>query len=219
MRRTIAALTLLVLVTAPAAFADSGKIHVCRAAGSTSTAKSVEIPAGSSFTVGDSAHHVVKTTEAAKLGAKCASIDASSASDPESQPIKQGKTPISAQFSLPGVTLEGTISRTFKPAGGSTVAAKPTAPTPATAAPAPTTAAAPAPAKPARKTTTSTASTSATPSAAGSSSGSSGTAPTITDAAAPAGSTAKCKDGTYSKSQHHSGTCSHHGGVAGWLTP
>jgi hypothetical protein len=33
----------------------------------------------------------------------------------------------------------------------------------------------------------------------------------------PAGATAKCKDGTYSKSQHHSGTCSKHGGVAEWL--
>ena len=33
----------------------------------------------------------------------------------------------------------------------------------------------------------------------------------------PAGVTAKCKDGTYSKSQHHSGTCSKHGGVAEWL--
>lgn len=35
--------------------------------------------------------------------------------------------------------------------------------------------------------------------------------------APPTGATAKCRDGTYSFSQHHSGTCSHHGGVAGWL--
>jgi Protein of unknown function (DUF3761) len=34
---------------------------------------------------------------------------------------------------------------------------------------------------------------------------------------APAGATAKCRDGTYSFSQHRSGTCSHHGGVATWL--
>ena len=34
----------------------------------------------------------------------------------------------------------------------------------------------------------------------------------------PPGATARCKDGTYSYSQHHSGTCSHHGGVAVWLT-
>ena len=33
----------------------------------------------------------------------------------------------------------------------------------------------------------------------------------------PAGATALCRDGTYSFSQTHSGTCSHHGGVAKWL--
>jgi hypothetical protein len=33
----------------------------------------------------------------------------------------------------------------------------------------------------------------------------------------PAGATARCGDGTYSFSQNHSGTCSHHGGVAEWL--
>jgi hypothetical protein len=31
------------------------------------------------------------------------------------------------------------------------------------------------------------------------------------------GATAICVDGTYSYSLHHSGTCSHHGGVAQWL--
>lgn len=33
----------------------------------------------------------------------------------------------------------------------------------------------------------------------------------------PAGATAICRDGTYSFSLHHSGTYSHHGGVATWL--
>lgn len=33
-----------------------------------------------------------------------------------------------------------------------------------------------------------------------------------------AGATAECKDGTYSYSQHHSGTCSHHGGVLQWYS-
>lgn len=33
----------------------------------------------------------------------------------------------------------------------------------------------------------------------------------------PPGATARCVDGTYSYSQSHSGTCSHHGGVAEWL--
>jgi hypothetical protein len=30
------------------------------------------------------------------------------------------------------------------------------------------------------------------------------------------GPTALCNDGTYSYSANHSGTCSHHGGVAVW---
>jgi Protein of unknown function (DUF3761) len=33
----------------------------------------------------------------------------------------------------------------------------------------------------------------------------------------PVGATAKCRDGTYSYSEHASGTCSHHGGVARWI--
>lgn len=36
-------------------------------------------------------------------------------------------------------------------------------------------------------------------------------------ASAPAGATAKCRDGSYSFSEHASGTCSHHGGVAVWI--
>ena len=39
----------------------------------------------------------------------------------------------------------------------------------------------------------------------------------VSAAAPPAGATAHCNDGTYSFSQHHSGTCSGHGGVAQWL--
>jgi len=34
----------------------------------------------------------------------------------------------------------------------------------------------------------------------------------------PAGATAQCRDGTFSFSQSRRGTCSHHGGVAKWLT-
>jgi hypothetical protein len=34
----------------------------------------------------------------------------------------------------------------------------------------------------------------------------------------PPGATARCRDGTYSFSAHRSGTCSHHGGVARWLS-
>jgi hypothetical protein len=35
--------------------------------------------------------------------------------------------------------------------------------------------------------------------------------------ATPAGATARCRDGAWSFSEHHRGTCSHHGGVAAWL--
>ncbi|MBN3805056.1 DUF3761 domain-containing protein [Paraburkholderia sp. Ac-20336] len=34
---------------------------------------------------------------------------------------------------------------------------------------------------------------------------------------APEGATARCRDGSYSFSQHRRGTCSRHGGVAQWL--
>lgn len=60
----------------------------------------------------------------------------------------------------------------------------------------------------------------AAPSHAAAAASASKTAPTATASNTdPTGATAKCKDGTYSKSQHHSGTCSSHGGVAEWLTP
>jgi hypothetical protein len=39
----------------------------------------------------------------------------------------------------------------------------------------------------------------------------------VAAATAPAGASAQCADGTYSSSQHRSGTCSHHGGVQRWL--
>ncbi|WP_206243601.1 DUF3761 domain-containing protein [Novosphingobium terrae] len=32
----------------------------------------------------------------------------------------------------------------------------------------------------------------------------------------PAGASAHCRDGSWSFSQHHRGTCSHHGGVESW---
>jgi hypothetical protein len=36
-------------------------------------------------------------------------------------------------------------------------------------------------------------------------------------ATVPPSATAQCRDGSYSFSQNHRGTCSHHGGVARWL--
>ena len=42
--------------------------------------------------------------------------------------------------------------------------------------------------------------------------------PAISSSQVPAGASARCRDGTYSFSQSRQGTCSHHGGVAEWLT-
>lgn len=36
-------------------------------------------------------------------------------------------------------------------------------------------------------------------------------------ASRPSGATAQCGDGSWSFSQNHGGTCSHHGGVSSWL--
>lgn len=41
--------------------------------------------------------------------------------------------------------------------------------------------------------------------------------PVASSASPPPGATARCRDGSYSYSADHSGTCSHHGGVAVWL--
>ena len=37
------------------------------------------------------------------------------------------------------------------------------------------------------------------------------------DGAVPSGASAKCRDGSYSFSTHHTGTCSGHQGVEAWL--
>ena len=59
-----------------------------------------------------------------------------------------------------------------------------------------------------------TAAPAAAPAASG---GESEEAPKVSKpSAAPGTATAKCKDGSYSESLHHSGACSHHGGVAEW---
>ena len=44
-----------------------------------------------------------------------------------------------------------------------------------------------------------------------------GVASSMAAASAPTGATAKCKDGSFSMSKHHSGSCSRHGGVAQFL--
>lgn len=111
-----------------------------------------------------------------------------------------------------GTTTASTGKGTCSGHGGVQKAAKTAAPvTAATAAPA---AAAPAAAAPAA-----TAAPAAPAASAAKSSTATKSAPTATASNTdPTGATAKCKDGTYSKSAHRSGTCSSHGGVAEWLT-
>jgi peptidoglycan hydrolase-like protein with peptidoglycan-binding domain len=48
-------------------------------------------------------------------------------------------------------------------------------------------------------------------------SGSTVHSPAQSSSGIPSGATAQCGDGSYSFSLHHSGTCSHHGGVSQWL--
>jgi Protein of unknown function (DUF3761) len=99
-----------------------------------------------------------------------------------------------------GTTTTSTGKGTCSGHGGIQKATKAKPATAATAAPANSAASAPA----ATAAKSSTATKSAPTASAGN-----------TD---PTGATAKCKDGTYSKSAHRSGTCSSHGGVAEWLT-
>ena len=138
---------------------------------------------------------------------------------------------------------DGTGTQGFTPAANSSAATTPTTPSPTTwnytpntapaytpasssvptstsSAPVTAQAAAPAPKavapKPAAKTTATHA-----PAACGgdyyvNSDGNCIHRPAEADSA-PAGATAKCKDGTYSFSAHRSGTCSGHQGVAAWL--
>jgi hypothetical protein len=116
------------------------------------------------------------------------------AADPVSSTCKDGTT--TASTGKGTCSGHGGVLKAMK-AKPATAAATATPATPAAPA------AAPAPSSTAAKTATASKSAPSTP--AGN-----------TD---PTGATAKCKDGTYSKSAHRSGTCSSHGGVAEWLTP
>jgi hypothetical protein len=108
-----------------------------------------------------------------------------------------------------GTTTTSTGKGTCSGHGGVQKATKAKPATASTAAPASSAAPAPAAtAAPAAPAATAAKSSTATKSAPTASAGN-------TD---PTGATAKCKDGTYSKSAHRSGTCSSHGGVAEWLT-
>jgi hypothetical protein len=125
--------------------------------------------------------------------------------------------PAPASSSTPTTCKDGTTSSaTGKGAcSGHGGVQKATKSKPAAAA---TTDSAPASAPAAAATAAPAATTAAGPAAAKSSTASKSTPASTASNTDPSGATAKCKDGTYSKSQHRSGTCSSHGGVAEWLT-
>ena|SRR5450631_1851612 len=127
------------------------------------------------------------------------------AAAPAAAPAASGATTTCKDGTTTTSTGKGTCSGhggIQKPTKAKPATAATTAPAPAAAAPA--AAATPAPATPAATAAKSSTATKSAPTATAGN----------TD---PTGATAKCKDGTYSKSAHRSGTCSSHGGVAEWL--
>jgi hypothetical protein len=114
-----------------------------------------------------------------------------------------------------GTTTTSTGKGTCSGHGGVQKAASTTAAPAAPAAPAKS--AAPAAAAPAAAAAAPAAAAPAAPAAAKSSTATKSAPAAKAGNTDPTGATAKCKDGTYSKSAHHSGTCSNHGGVAEWL--
>jgi hypothetical protein len=185
----IAAPLMVFALSLPARGADSADATTCKD-GTTSTASGRGACSGHG-----GVQKAAKSTAAAAPAAPAAAAPATPAASGTPSTCKDGTT--STATGRGACSGHGGVQKASKSkpvADGTAPAAAPAA---AKAAPA-AAAAAPAAAK------TSTASKSAPTAAAGN-----------TD---PTGATAKCKDGTYSKSQHHSGTCSSHGGVAEWLT-
>lgn len=121
-----------------------------------------------------------------------------------------------------GDTPNTTANKAPAPISTTTKAPEPAAPTPAPIAtptptqPAPTPTPSPAPTPTPAPDPTSTAPTDCTNGTYVNTAGNTVCSPE-TSSTVPVGATAQCVDGTYSFSQSHSGTCSHHGGVAQWL--
>lgn len=144
------------------------------------------------------------------------SAGAASSSAPVSAPAAAAPAPSAATAATSGaaavICKDGSTGKAGKGAcshhggvdksGGAAASSAPATPAPAPTVQAP---AAPAPSAPTAQQPSAAAPTTAPASSANASN---------TDAT---GATAKCKDGTYSHSKHHSGSCSHHGGVAQFL--
>ena len=185
----IAAPFLVLALSLPVWAADSADPTQCKD-GTTSTATGKGACSGHG-----GVQKAAKTSAAAAAPAPVATAPAAPATSGSPTTCKDGSS--STSTGKGACSGHGGVQKASKTTPAADTAA---ATTPA----APAAAAAPAVAAPAASAKTSTA-TKSVPTAAASN----------TD---PTGATAKCKDGTYSKSQHHAGTCSSHGGVAEWLT-
>jgi hypothetical protein len=192
----IAAPLLVFALSLPAWAADSTDPTTCKD-GTTSAATGKGACSGHG-----GVQKAAKTTAAAAAPAPAAAAPAAPAASGTPKTCTDGTT--STATGKGACSGHGGVQKAAK-TKAATAATAPAAP----AAPAAVTAAAPAAAP---------AAAAAAPAAAKTSTATK-SAPTATASNTdPTGATAKCKDGTYSKSQHHSGTCSSHGGVAEWLT-
>jgi Protein of unknown function (DUF3761) len=194
------------------AWAATGGVAGAQAAAATTT---VTCKDGTSGTAGRGAcsHHGgvatgAATTPAATAPAAAAPAAPAATASGASVTCKDGTTGTAGRGACSHHGGVGTATTSSTGA----VAAAPAAKTPATT-PAP----APAP-KPAATTPAATAPAATTPAAttkaAGTTTGSTTGKSETTD---PTGAIAQCKDGLYSHSKTHTGTCSRHGGVAKWL--
>ena len=126
-----------------------------------------------------------------KPSAKASSGTASSAASPEAAATVTCKDGTTSKGGKGACSGHGGIDKGHS---ATTAASAPASPAPAASAASATTAAAPATTAPATSASAAKAS-----------------------AAGKGPPTAKCKDGTLSYAQHHTGACSNHGGVAEWL--
>jgi len=142
-----------------------------------------------------------KTKAACKTAASKAATPAAPATTAKAATPAKPAAPATATASKPARNYDcSKAGNANKAACKAAVSGTPAKPAASAAAPAPAPKAAPAATKP-------TATKPAAPAPAA----------TTSTAAGPNGATAQCKDGTYSNSKTHSGTCSHHGGVKTWF--
>ncbi len=122
--RPLTIISCLAILTAhQVAMADEGAIRICRRAGIVGSmdARSFKIPAGSSFTSrpradGDDSRAItVATIKAVTIGPKPACVDAPARvlSNLSGHPIDATQGKLAAQFAIPGLELEASVTSLF----------------------------------------------------------------------------------------------------------